>query len=196
MQRIAKPGREVAVYPRSVSPLRDRALLAVEAARMLGRPSGSVPVSQHCPDCGRDHGQPTVEGGGAWVSLSRAGGFVAVAVSVIGPIGIDIVSTRAVEAHPLDAVRFDRGIGSAAQSWAFREAVLKADGRGLRCDPEEIVLSGSPGGALVDAWPEARVALASIQLTSFSVDEDVVGAFAVFDLGPEPRQRSTGSGFA
>ncbi len=184
------------MYPRSASPERDRALLGAAAARMLDRPPGSVLVAQHCPDCGRDHGQPTVEGGGAWVSLSRAGGFVAVAVSVSGPIGVDIVSTRAVAAHPLDAVRFDRGIGSPAQSWAFREAVLKADGRGLRCDPERIALSGSPSGPVVDTWPDARVQLASIRLASFSVDEDVVGAVAVFELGTGQVQRRTGSGLA
>ena len=86
-------------------------------------------IEQTCADCGGPHGRPTVAG--LWLSLSRcAVGVVAAAASV--PVGIDV------EPAGSDAVA-----GMSLAEWTRTEAVLKADGRGLRVDPGEVMFTGS-----------------------------------------------------
>jgi 4'-phosphopantetheinyl transferase len=129
----------VELHPRGAD---DHALLAALAGRLLGRPA----VVEHlCPNCGAtDHGRPLVEG--AFVSLSRAGGLVALAVSLDGAVGIDIETVAGVAASGFDDVAFSAPerdeIARAgdpdlhrARLWTAKEAVLKARGTGLRTDP-------------------------------------------------------------
>jgi len=129
----------VEVHPRGAD---DHAMLAALAARLLGRPAV---VEHRCPTCGSaDHGRPLVEG--AFVSLSRAGELVAVAVSLDGPVGIDIETVAGVAASGFDDVAFsadEAGDIRASDSpdllrtrlWTAKEAILKARGTGLRADP-------------------------------------------------------------
>jgi 4'-phosphopantetheinyl transferase len=138
----------------------DRALLA-----------GFGTVTQHCPDCGGDHGRPVVAEPGRWVSLSRAGGLVTVAFSTAGPVGVDLESSEAVSRHPAQGLRHPD-----AAEWTTKEAVLKADGRGLRVDPAELVVAG---GRLVE-WAGCPVPLAHVQLHHFAVTDDLVGTVAWF----------------
>ena len=132
----------VEVHPRGDD---DQALLAALAGRLLGNP---VTVTHHCPNCGgTDHGRPLVDG--AFVSLSRAGGLVAIAVSLDGPVGVDIESVARVSASGFDDVAFSgterTRIAAAddpdlqrARLWTSKEAILKARGTGLRVDPRTV----------------------------------------------------------
>ena len=138
----------------------DRALLA-----------GFGTVAQVCPDCGGDHGRPVVSETGRWVSLSRAGGLVAVAYSTAGPVGVDLESRTAVERHPV------QGLAKAdATEWTTKEAVLKADGRGLRVDPAELVVAD---GRLA-GWVGCPVPLTRVRLHHFAATDDLVGTVAWF----------------
>ena len=142
----------VEVHPRG-TPADDHALLAALASRLLGRP---VPVSHYCAHCGgTDHGQPRVDG--AFVSLSRAGGLIAIAASLDGPVGVDIESVERVAAAGFDDVAFgaperdaiaraDDPDALRARFWTTKEAVLKARGTGLRGDPRLIDASEPMAG--------------------------------------------------
>ncbi|WP_431221233.1 4'-phosphopantetheinyl transferase family protein [Leifsonia xyli] len=121
---------------------RQRAFLAgraalFAAAAQLGEPG--VRIDARCPDCGLSHGRPVAEGGATRIHLAlahAAGAAFAVAARV--PIGIDAEPATA-SAERLAAVDdLAPGRGDALRRWTAIEAVLKADGRGLRVAPSAV----------------------------------------------------------
>lgn len=126
-----------------------------------------------CPHCGGEHGPVAVwedrvsvshapgpamvegEGapaghpaelevaGGVRASVGYAPGLVVAAVGEVERLGVDVVddlpSPRWEDLGRLLRVAPDL----AARRWTQVEAVLKADGRGLRVDPEQVLISGS-----------------------------------------------------
>ncbi len=114
--------------------LAGRMLLRELAAELTGLPLECVTVTAACPDCGREHGQPRIDG--LFVSLSHAGAVTVAAASVTAPVGIDI-EPREVSPERLGAIRDVAG-GDDLAHWTRIEAVLKADGRGLRVDPRAV----------------------------------------------------------
>lgn len=128
------------------------ALLRTEVARFTGLPTDDLRLSRACPQCASsEHGRPVVlakddAADVPYVSLSRAGELVAVAVSGQGPVGVDI--------ERLDALRF-AGFGdvalhpheiaptveSRAATWTRKESLLKATGDALHVDPRLVRLS-------------------------------------------------------
>ncbi len=159
----------VTIHPRADDPAADRAMLRNAVAPFV--------VSQRCPDCGGDHGRPIVDADGLWASLSRAGGMVAIAVSTAGPVGVDIESRAAADRFPLDSGAEPL---EPVRLWTIKEAVLKADGRGLRCDPRELVIGSGPRLA---AWADASFALDRLTLAEFELPDDIAGAVAVVAPG-------------
>ncbi|PZQ91913.1 MAG: 4-phosphopantetheinyl transferase [Leifsonia xyli] len=126
--------------------LAGRMLLRRLAGEQLGLAPELVPLEARCPDCGGPHGRPVVTGSELRVSLSRcAAGIVAVAVWG-RDIGVD-VEARADEAGRLAAIREVAGGGGLAH-WTRVEAVLKADGRGLRVDPRTVGIVADGDGIL------------------------------------------------
>ncbi len=123
-----------------------------------------------CVTCAStEHGIPSWTDDGhpvPFVSLSRAGDITVVAVSDVGPVGVDVeadgtaefVGFDAVALHPAETV--DQG--GRTVIWVRKEALLKATGHGLTVEPSRIRLSapdaapeliewGGPGGA-PSAW--------------------------------------------
>jgi 4'-phosphopantetheinyl transferase len=124
----------IAVDPHPERFLAGRMLLRELAAELTGRDPASTTVTAACPDCGLEHGGPRVDG--LFVSLSHAGEFVVAAASATGPVGVD--AERRDGGADRVAALHDVAGGDSLEHWTRVEAVLKADGRGLRVDPREV----------------------------------------------------------
>ena len=124
-------------WARSGDPHATGRLLLRELLAEAGYPDARITAV--CPDCGGEHGQPRAEGTGLHLSLSYVGEFVVAAVSAV-PVGVDAEALEQT-AERLDAIGKLTGIRS-LHSWTRTEAVLKADGRGLRVDPAEVHFDG------------------------------------------------------
>lgn len=184
--------------PRAPLPQTDRLRLATAVA--LACPErGPVAIEQRCEHCGGSHGRPRVlTPDGVQVSLSRAGTSVAVAVSLVGPIGVDIESVSAVTRAGFDDVAFNAAELSALRSlpddeqgrarathWTAKEALLKLSGDGLRVDPREVSVGFSAGGASVlRGWPQTTLDLGRVHLVTFVPGPGLVGTFAVLSATP------------
>ena len=188
----------VFLRPRGATDAADRLRMRAAVAEVAGAVASSVGLEQRCTRCGGPHGRVRVVSPAAcvpWgVSLSRAGASVAVAVSVLGPVGIDIESIDAVARRDLDDVAFTPGelaalsilpADAAARArtrlWTIKEAVLKLTGDGLNVDPRELSV-GSTGA--LEAWPNAPFALPRLQLRQVDAGVGLLGTVAV--LGDAP----------
>ena len=130
------------------------ALLRIMVGRHVGRAPQQVVLDLTCPRCGRPHGPPRLVDEVVHLSLAHAGCRVLVAVSTVGPVGVD-VDTEAAAAFPgFDDValapsersviaRLPPGRRDAARvpAWVRKEAVLKATGDGLTVPPGDVVVS-------------------------------------------------------
>ncbi|TBN57641.1 4-phosphopantetheinyl transferase [Glaciihabitans arcticus] len=101
-----------------------------------------VEIVAKCPDCGGPHGQPTVPDSTVWLSLSHGVDAVVAAASLEGRVGVDV--ERLDQPEALEAIRSLTGEAT-TQRWTRVEAILKADGRGLRVDPSQVVIEGDTG---------------------------------------------------
>ena len=125
--------------------LAGRAALLSAAARS-GEPD--IRIEARCPDCGRSHGRPTAVGGTAalHLALAHAGGRAFAAASR-RPLGIDAESAGVPQERRAAVDALAPGRGDPLRRWTAIEAVLKADGRGLRVAPDAVRL-GLRGAAL------------------------------------------------
>lgn len=130
--------------------LAGRMLLRELAGDLTGITPGAVDLVAVCPDCGGPHGQPVVVGSRLQVSLTHGPGVVAAAASWGAPIGIDL-EPRTADPGVLAALGTVTGTAS-VEHWSRVEAVLKADGRGLRVDPSRVAF-GTVDGRL-EGWVE------------------------------------------
>lgn len=135
-------------------------------AELAGVDDASVTIVQRCPDCGGPHGRPVVmapqEARDIGVSLAHAGEWSVVAAMQGARVGVD-VEQRETPPERTEALRtlLQHGTGDPLepatpamlrdapdllQRWTRIEAVLKADGRGLRVEPSDVVLESTAGG--------------------------------------------------
>lgn len=109
----------------------------LRAAAELGE--AGITVDAACPDCGAAHGRPRALGAARplFLALAHAGG-VAYAVAARAPVGVDAepLFTPAERRAAVDELA--PGRGDALRRWTAIEAVLKADGRGLRVPPDAV----------------------------------------------------------
>lgn len=141
---------EVRVAWRRVPAPSDRRAASRE---LLGEMLPGATFLSRCPRCGGEHGRIRVSGVDAAVSVSYAGGWAVVAMAGgERRLGVDAVAAGAAG---LERVLPD---SSDARDWARVEAVLKADGRGLRVDPRSVeVIDADRAGtwhARIDGGPE------------------------------------------
>lgn len=121
--------------------LAGRFLLRDLAGELTCTDPGAVKIEAHCPDCGGDHGRPMIVGTNLNVSLSRSKDIVVVAASWHAPIGIDIEVANPGAVAAVEALTDEASI----LHWTRVEAVLKADGRGLRVDPALVEVTDVDG---------------------------------------------------
>jgi 4'-phosphopantetheinyl transferase len=150
-----------------------RDALRALAAELVGADPADVTVRARCATCGGPHGRPVLGGSrdldALHASVAHAGAAVVVAVSAGGPVGID-AEPRGREAPP----------GTTLEEWVRIEAVLKADGRGLRIDPSCVRFADDAHGSVawIDGEP-ARYRVADVELGS-----DLVTALAQRETRP------------
>lgn len=158
-----------------------RALTAGLVAEIAGVEAGDVRIEARCPDCGGAHGQPLVLGPttrarGVRIGIAHAGAFT-VAVAAAGRrVGVDSelragAASRAQEvavlsgAPPLESLRH----------WTRVEAVLKADGRGLRVRPAAVRFEERDGRTLARMPGDQR----RYELVGLELHPDLVTSVAI-----------------
>ncbi|MEE1757170.1 4'-phosphopantetheinyl transferase family protein [Streptomyces sp. SP18CS02] len=142
------------------------ALLRRLVAAQLGSDPREVRFTHVCKHCDdpRPHGKPGLAGADLEFSLSHSGDRVAVALSLAGPVGVDVERVADYPDLPLAVLgpsergELDRvpASGRAAaftRYWARKEAVLKATGDGLMTDPALLTVSPPGAPAALLAWP-------------------------------------------
>jgi phosphopantetheinyl transferase len=130
--------------------LAGRAAVLAVTERLVGRPLPGLAIDAVCDDCGGAHGRPVVSGvrTNVHVSIAHANGL-GFAVAAWSPVGVDAQPLQTPHDR-LAAVRALTGErGDLLGRWTAVEAILKADGRGLRVDPAE-VLVGRRHGRVAD----------------------------------------------
>jgi hypothetical protein len=113
-------------------------LVRLIVAELLGRDPG--PLHHRCPHCGSvEHGVPYVDAP-VQLSVAHATGLTVVAVSLDGPVGVDVE-------------------WEADLSWVRAEAVAKANGLGIVVEPDV----ATPAGWIEDLdLPDAVAAVAGL----------------------------------
>jgi 4'-phosphopantetheinyl transferase len=148
--------------------LAGRLLLRRLAADLTESTPEAVALSAVCPDCGGAHGRPVLADSSLQLSLSRTPLVVVAAAHWGAAVGIDVEDLDQPIAR-LAAIEAMTGRPS-VQAWTRVEAVLKADGRGLRVDPSLVTFDESRATVAdrdtqydlseVDLAPSLRVSVA------------------------------------
>lgn len=149
----------------------------------LGVAPESLEFVRRCRTCGETgHGKPALVDGAPWeFSLSHAGGWVLLAVSNVGPVGVDIEAASATFAEIAAMVR---GPGEAADDlhrlWVRKEAVLKATGDGLAVPMSSFTISPL-------TWPADPPLADRLALADLVVPAGYAAAVAVIPDHPAGR---------
>ena len=130
------------------------ALVREGASQAFGVPENAARVVRLCPSCGSStHGRPLlapVTGLAVpHVGMGHAGTVSVVALSMAGPVGVDVERSDAaafagfpaVALHPAEE---SQSAQERTVTWVRKEALLKAAGQGVVADPARICLTG-PG---------------------------------------------------
>jgi 4'-phosphopantetheinyl transferase len=184
----------------------DHRILVDLVGRLTGVAPAAIVLDQVCPSCGDPgHGPLRVEFAAApdavptvHVSLARAGGRLAVAVTAAGAVGIDLESVRALGRAPLTDTLLSPAealaladLGHASREvavgilWTGKEAVLKAAGTGLRVDPRDLTVALAPphgqasAGPVLADWPAAPFPPSRAHLLPLAATAGFVGTVAV-----------------
>ncbi|MER7106635.1 4'-phosphopantetheinyl transferase family protein [Streptomyces sp. NPDC000229] len=144
------------------------ALAREVVAAQLGVGPREVRFTQECRHCDRPepHGKPGVADSALELSLSHSGDRVAVALSLAGPVGVDIEEVggegRVADLAPVVLAEAERAAleGLPAEErtrgfiryWARKEAVLKATGDGLTVEPALLTVSAPDAPAALLEW--------------------------------------------
>jgi len=174
------------------NPDRDRftvgaVLLRTAVAAETGLPAGRVVVRRDCPGCARPHGRPVLPGTGLHASVSHSGELVAVALTRLGPVGVDVEAHVPIDHAALHPLLLGPGeqagdLGEFYRTWTRKEAVLKVTGDGLRVPMAELSVSppGRPPRLL--AYPDRPELV--VTLADLTLDDGYWAALAV--LGGPP----------
>jgi 4'-phosphopantetheinyl transferase len=165
------------------------ALLRTVLASWTGLAPAELAFDARCRVCGGRHGKPTLTDGPHF-SLSYAGDRVVVAVTSIGPVGVDVEDHAAVRFDGFDSVvlasaeRAPVGAAARATVWVRKEAILKATGHGLAFDPSRVEVTAPDGPARLVAWHADDPPAGPMQLTDLSAGAGYSACVAVMADSP------------
>lgn len=143
-----------------------------------------VPVNRRCV-CGADHGKPHWAGSGVHVSVTHAGGLVALAVADV-PVGLDVeprsAADRAWQSRSLVCGPTEqcREPGHVLRTWVAKEAVLKCTGDGLRLPMTRLRLSTAPP-IRVQAWADHPELVPRLRLAELAPADHVATVAVLID---------------
>ncbi|MDX6741602.1 4'-phosphopantetheinyl transferase family protein [Actinocorallia sp. A-T 12471] len=171
-------------------------LLRAAAAAELGVTPGEVVVDRTCQGCGAQHGKPRIvtDGPVLEVSVSHAGDRVAVALSALGPVGVDVeqivpgaaampeLALTPAERTILRGVPPEGKDAAYVAMWVRKEAVLKATGHGLRIPPDQVEVTGPDAPPALLRWP-LDLAPASVGLFPLDPGPGYAGVVAILGAG-------------
>lgn len=211
-------GRVLVVWGPRIAPGDDDALLRQAVGELLGVDPSAVRTGRLCARCGStDHGRPVVvrsDGGrGAgprWnapdglsdpsvqqpvpvpvhLSLSRAGDRTVVAVSIAGPVGVDVERADAagfgtfarVALHPEE--RADDP-AARTRTWVRKESLVKATGDGLAVDLRGIRLSPPDEPPALLDWTSPGAPSRAVQIIDLAAPDGEHYVASLTVLGPE-----------
>ena len=171
------------------------ALLRLALATADEDPGDIGPIVARCNRCGGAHGKPTITGGPHF-SLTHAGNRVAVAVTELGPVGVDVepLSTGSLaDLDPIALSTAEQAVvaalpvaarhGARLRYWVRKEAVLKCTGDGLMRDPSGVEVTGPDEPARLHGDLGDHIVLSDLPF-----GPDHLGAIAV--SVPTPRHRT------
>ncbi|MGX7677821.1 4'-phosphopantetheinyl transferase family protein [Jatrophihabitans sp. DSM 45814] len=201
---------------------RDRARFAaahgltrLALSRTVGRPPAELAIEARCLSCGGPHGKPMLARPADTIadqaancrvhfSLSHAADLVSVAITELGPIGIDIEAADGL-ALPDEAAGAN-GIADVALTaseraaeyyenrslserdllryWVRKEALLKATGHGLAVAPSLIEVSGPDEPPRLVRWNAPDAPLSPPFLADLALGPDYLGCVAVLTGRP------------
>lgn len=133
-----------------------------EAGHLLCTPTTVVRTGRACPWCGGSgHGRPVVRVPGrerVHASISRSGPLTLVAVSTVGPVGVDVEAESATAFDGFASVVLHRterdgDPGDRATTWARKESLLKATGHGLAVPPAMVAVTDPRLPPRLVHWP-------------------------------------------
>lgn len=167
-------------------------LRLVVAARLQVAPD-AVEVDRTCDQCGKPHGRPRIPGSDLHVSVSHAGARVAVALTALGPVGVDV--EQIVDLDPFQLAGQVLGPGETVRdlaeffiTWCRKESVVKAVGDGLRAPLSEVLLSPPDQPPRLLSYPD-RPDLAA-WMGDLAPGDGYAGALTVLTSGtPQVQQR-------
>ena len=175
------------------------ALLRSAVATLIGGRPKDVRIDRRCDRCGRPHGRPRAPGTGLFLSVSHSRDRIAVAVTTVADVGVDVewVDRR----WPLlaDLSEFgglilaaDEFVHNPAEFftyWTRKEAAVKATGDGMQVPLSEVLVTRPNEPPALRSYLD-RPGL-QMQLMDLVAVRDYAAAVAILtDVMPEVRQRS------
>jgi 4'-phosphopantetheinyl transferase len=171
-------------------------LLRLLLSQTTGLPGSTFAFAYWCDRCAGAHGKPhVVASPGArvmHVSIAHAGDRVVVAVTSLGPVGVDVEPAGAADFDRFDAVALtateraqlrklpaDQQAAAATSWWVRKEAVLKATGLGMSVAPEDIEISPPTDAPRLIAWRTGDPPSPPARLTDLALGAGYVGCVAV-----------------
>lgn len=181
-------------YRRDVDKLRfltGRALIRGVAAAELGKDPRDIAIDSSCFDCGKPHGKPKIDG--LEVSVSHSGSWVALAVTDVSPVGVDVEEVRDAEVDDLARIAFspaelavfeavppsDRK-GAFFTYWSRKEAVVKATGKGMSVPMSKLTLTAHDAQPRVVTSDAPEVDIAAVHMVDLNAGDGYRASVAVF----------------
>jgi 4'-phosphopantetheinyl transferase len=169
------------------------ALARLVLSQVTGQSATTLTLEAQCGRCGGRHGKMRVATAPQMhFGVTHAEGRVAVAVTALGPVGVDLEPANAagfagfadVALTPRERAVYERlpieqRPGAATSWWVRKEAALKATGHAMFVSPEDVEISEPAEEPRLIAWHAEDEPTAPVQLADLRLGSNYVGCVAV-----------------